>query len=118
MYDACAADLGSKAIFTTPVRWIWGVHNSPESGAANVVRRSGALTSSPEITNWRLVDCYTGAMVVQQVLRQTISVTKKDSRSVAGNWQGLVLELPSLVASAEAEAGGFLFSLVRYFESL
>ena len=93
------------------------MHNSLESGAANVVRRAGALTSNPEITNWRLVDCYTGA-IDQQVLRQTISVTKKDSRSVARNWQGLVLELPSLVASAEAEAGGFLFSLVRYFESL
>ena len=53
-------------------------------------------------------------MVDQQVLRQQISKTDKDSGSVIGDWQGSVLIVPSLVASAGAGAGGFSFLMARY----
>ena len=39
--------------------------------------------------------------------RQWISEMNKDSRSVTGDRQGSVLIVPSLVAPAEAGAGGF-----------
>ena len=46
-------------------------------------------------------------MVDQQVLKQQIPKTNKDSGTVTGDWQGSVLDVPSLVAPAEAGAGGF-----------
>ena len=55
----------------------------------------------------RPVDSYTEGMVDLQVLRQQISKTNKDSRSVTGDWQGSVLIVPSPLAPAGAGAGGF-----------
>ena len=57
-------------------------------------------------------------MVDQQVLRQQIPKTNKDSGTVTGDWQGSVLDVPSLVAPAEAGAGGFSEVLRKYFQLL
>ena len=92
--DTCAADLGGGGSNPEHTEMWWRLPGS------------GALTSSPQITNCRPVDSKTGAMVDQQVLRQQISKTNKDSGSVTGDWQGSVFYVPSLVAPAEAGAGG------------
>ena len=67
-----------------------------------------ALTTSyQQIIISRPVDSQAGATVDQQVLRQQISKTNKDSGTVTGDWQGSVLCVHSLVAPAEAGAGEF-----------